>query len=225
MVCSIHLADIGVARTLSALRRRPRPSRVPGLLWADAMVAASLGAGLPRPRPGRVALLSAWSDDAALDRFLATNALPKALAGGWSLRLEPLRGFGSWSPLPDFPTASAPVADDEPVAVVTLGRVKPARLAAFVRAQGPAAEQAAHHPAVLMGTALARPPVVSTFSLWRDAASMRSFAYGDGKTEHMGAIKADREKPFHRESLFARFRPYAERGTWQGAAPLAGVQA
>ena len=74
---------------------------------------------------------------------------------------------------------------------------------------------------VLSTAALARPPhLVSTFSLWRSAAEMREYAVRDGGP-HSAAVRTDRERGFHRESAFIRFRPYASQGTWEGRDPLA----
>ena len=57
----------------------------------------------PAPRPGRVGLVAAWEDDAALERFLAADRLARALAGGWHVRLAPLRAWGAWRALPGLP--------------------------------------------------------------------------------------------------------------------------
>ena len=48
---------------------------------------------------------------------------------------------------------------------------------------------------------------------------MRDYSYRDGGT-HMAAVKADRERPFHHESAFIRFRPYRSEGEWEGRNPL-----
>lgn len=51
---------------------------------------------------------------------------------------------------------------------------------------------------------------------------MREFAFGkDGA--HQAAVSADRALPFHHESAFIRFRPYASQGSWDGRDPLAGL--
>lgn len=41
---------------------------------------------------------------------------------------------------------------------------------------------------------------------------MRDYSYRQGGS-HRAAVAADRSRPFHRESAFIRFRPYATRGT------------
>jgi hypothetical protein len=75
----------------------------------------------------------------------------------------------------------------------------------------------------LAGIGLARPPrLVATFSLWRSAAAMRGYATA-AEGPHAAAMQADRERSFHHESAFVRFRPYASTGNWGGGDPLAGL--
>ncbi len=216
MIASIHIADIGSAAAARALRRTPAPGSTPGLAYADVLLAARLGGGvMPRPQPGRVALFAVWNDDAALDRFLAEDALAALFAAGRSLRLSPLRASGSWSGLPELVAGERAVDDDEPVAVLTYGRLKLHRAPAFLRTSARAEAAAVADPALVFGTGLARlPRLVSTFSLWRSAGAMRDFAYrGAG---HTGALHAVAQRDFHKESTFLRFRPYGATGAWDG---------
>jgi hypothetical protein len=223
VVLSVHLADVGKRAALGLLRRRPQPGDVPGMRYAELAVAAPLGGGLlPAPQLGRVGLVAAWDEDAALDDFLVAHPLAERFAGGWQTRLEPLRAYGAWSALPDFPQAERPVDADEPVAVLTLGRLKLGRTVPFLRSSAPAERQAVADPALLAATGLARPPrLVATFSLWRSAEAMRAYAVGRSGPEHLAATDAHRARAFHHESMFARFRPYASRGRWDGRDPLA----
>jgi len=69
----------------------------------------------------------------------------------------------------------------------------------------------------------ARPRLISTFSLWRDVEAMRAYARGHSDAAHPTATRADRANPFHHESAFIRFRPYASRGNWDGRDPLAAA--
>jgi hypothetical protein len=220
VIASIHIADVGSVRAAGALRRVPGPAGTPGLAYADVLLAARLGAGLmPRPYPGRLALFAVWDDDAALDRFLAEARLAGLLAGGRALRLQPLRASGAWRGLPELVTGERTAGDDEPVAVLTYGRLKAHRAPAFLRASARAEADVVADPALLCGTGLTRPPrLVSTFSLWRSAGAMRDFAYrGAG---HAGALDAVARRDFHSESTFLRFAPYAATGDW-GAVPAA----
>ena len=69
---------------------------------------------------------------------------------------------------------------------------------------------------------LAQPPgMVATFSLWRNVEAMREYARGRRDGAHPAATAIHRGNPFHHESAFVRFRPYAWQGHWDGADPLA----
>jgi hypothetical protein len=225
MIVSVHLADVGWLQTQLRLFRRLDPSTVPGMSYAEPAFTAPLGGRLPRPSPGRIGLIAAWEDDAALDRFLASDPFGSRLADGWHARLEPRRCFGAWPGMPGLPGKELPVDDDAPVAVLTLGRLRFLRTRPFLRAGGPAEREAVANPAMLASTGLARlarPRLVSTFSIWRSAAAMREYAFApDGA--HQAAVRADRAHPFHHVSAFVRFRPYASQGSWDGRDPLAEV--
>jgi hypothetical protein len=225
MIVSVHLAEVGWRRAPRMLRGQPRPGDVHGLTYAEPVLSTPLRDGpIPRPGPGRVGLIAAWEDDLALDRFLDGHPFAARFAAGWHVRLEPLRVYGSWSRMPGLPATERPAEDAEPVAVLTLGHTKLHRAVPFLRASGPAERAAVGDPAVLASTAFARPPrFVSTFSLWRSAAEMREYAHRSGGA-HQAAVRADRAKPFHSESAFIRFRPYASQGNWDGRNPLSAVE-
>lgn len=227
MIASVHLTDVGRLTAQRLLLRPLDAAGVPGMTYAEVAFAAVLGSRaatrIPRPQAGRVGLIAAWEDDAALDRFLAGHPFAERLAGGWHVRLKPLRCFGSWAGLPDLPAKELPVADDEPVAALTLGRLRISRTMPFLKAGAPAERDAATNPDVLAVTGFGRftpPRLVSTFSLWRSAAAMRDYAF-DKSGSHQAAVRADRARPFHHESAFIRFRPYASTGSWDGRDPLA----
>jgi len=222
LILSVHIADVGL-RAPALLAAAPRARALAGLLWAKTMLGADLTPRLaPAPRPGRVCLVAVWEDDAALERFLAADRLARALAGGWHVRLAPLRAWGAWRPLPGLPGPAFDGDGPDPVAALTLGRVRPGRLVPFLRASARAEGQAVANPEMLAGTAMARPPrLVCTFSLWRTAKAMRAYAQGDRAAGHPRAVAEHSRRPFHRESVFVRLRPYAARGAWDGRDPLA----
>jgi hypothetical protein len=226
MILSVHIVDVGLRKSRTVLRVRPDVAEVPGLRYAETMIAAPLGE-LPRPpKLGRVSMIAAWDDDTAFERFLTDHPLAGLLAGGWHVRLEPLRTWGSWSALPDLPSKEQPVDEDEQVAVVTLGRLRLLRAGSFLRTSAGAERQAIADPALVAATGLARPPrLAGTFSLWRTAGEMREYAVGADGMGHSRAVRAHRARPFHHESVFARFRPYAAQGMWNGREPLAAVAA
>lgn len=223
MIVSVHLADVGLPQAQRLLFRRPKRRDLPGLTYAEPVLTAPLGQGSPRPDLGRIGLIAAWDDDIALDRFLGGHPFAERLAGGWHVRLEPLRCFGSWAGMPGLPSRELPVEDDEPVVALTLGRLRIGRARPFLGSATPAEREAVANPAVVASTGFARPalpPLVSTFTIWRSAAEMREYAFGKDGT-HQAAVRADRATPFHHESAFVRFRPYASEGSWEGRDPLA----
>lgn len=225
MIVSVHIAELGLREAGEVLLRQPRPGLVPGLTYAETTTAAPLGKPLLPPRRlGPVGMIAAWESDAALEAFSRSpHPAARRLAAGWEVRLRPLRVSGAWAGMPGLPARALPVADSEPVGILTLGRLRLLRTGSFRRSAAPAEAAALASPALLAGTGLARPPrLVATFTLWRSAAAMRRFAYGRG-IPHQAAIDADRDRPFHLESAFVRFRPYASRGLWNGHDPLGGL--
>jgi hypothetical protein len=226
MIASFHIADVG-SRSLGVLRARPAPAEVPGLRYAEIAIAAPLsGRLLPAPRPGRAVLIAAWEDDRAFERFLANHPLAARFVDGWHVRLRPMRVSGAWSQLPGLPDEERPMDDDEPAAVLTLGRLRLVHTFRFLRASAAAESLAVGDPALLASTGLARPPsLVATFSLWRSTAAMRAYAGGHSDPGHIAAVRAHSARPFHHESAFIRFRPYGAHGSWDGRDPLASAQA
>ena len=223
MVASIHIADVGARLGVGLFRRGLRAFEAPGLRYAEAAARLPLGgSGPPAAHPGKVAVIAAWDDDAAIDRFFAEHPLARRLADGWHVRLEPKRIVGSWPEMPGLPAEEEKMDPDEPAVVLTLGRPRIRRLPPFIRTSRPAEMLAVAHPAFVAGTALVRPPVsfVATCTLWSSTSEMRDYALGRPHPQHLDAIKADRAEPFHHQEAFVRFRPYAAAGAWNGREPL-----
>lgn len=222
MIVSVHIAHTGATKVPGVLRGRPNPARVPGLRYAETAVTAPLGPGLlPTPDPGGIGLIASWEDDASLDAFEAGHPLAERFADGWRARLRPLRVFGTWPEMAGLPERELPVSEDEPVAVLTLGKLRLTRVVPFLRASAAAEGEALGAPGMLATIGLARPPrFVATFSLWRSNAEMRTYATHQGGA-HPAATRAHAQRPFHHQSAFIRFRPYASSGSWAGGDPLA----
>ena len=219
MIASVHIADVGVRSALKVLRKAPSPASVSGLRQANVALTAMLGEKVPKPSLGRPALVAFWDADDALDAFLADHPLAKTLAGGWSVRLEPLRAWGSWPGLPDDLTRSRTVDHEGPAVVVTLGRLRWPQGFRFLRTSAKAEADLVGAPGLIWATAMARPPFFCTCSLWQSSDALSAYAFTPGGGHH-GAITADRSKPFHHQSAFIRFRPYAAAGSLEGKNPL-----
>lgn len=223
MIGSVHLVDGGVRTGLGAMRRAPARDEVPGLREARTLIAAPLGGGPPRPQFGRLGLVALWDDEAALDGFLGGHPLAETLAGGWSARLEPLRGVsvasGHFTGVPDDLPAGK-VESEGPVAVLTLGHLRVRRAIEFLRTSARAEKQVADAPGSLWATGLANlaQRVVATFSIWESTDQMR--AYATGSTGHAAALRSEAKQSFHHMGSFVRFRPYAVTGSLAGRNPL-----
>ena len=100
-----------------------------------------------------------------------------------------------------------------------MGRFRLHRLVPFLRASAKAEARVVDAAGLIWGTALARPPFVSTCSLWESSDAARTYAYGPGDAHH-DAIAAGRANPFHHQEVFVRFRPYATTGHLDGRNPL-----
>jgi hypothetical protein len=222
MIASVHLADIGARSSLARLPSTRRLARVSGLRWCTVAWSARLSGDLrPRPDPRRLGLVAFWEDEDALDQFVATDPLVSDLAGGWSVRLDPLRASGSWPGLPGDLPASRSVPHDGPVAALTLGRLRISQGWRFLRASARAEAEVLDAPGLLWATGFGRPPIVATFSLWNDSRSLSTYAYGRADPAHLDAVAEGERKPFHRQSAFVRFRPYASKGALAAPNPLA----
>jgi hypothetical protein len=222
LIFSVDIAEVGVSQGLRLLAKRPRPDEVDGLRYAETVFTAPLASRIPAPDFGTVALLAAWEDEDALEAFGSHN-VARQLADGWQVRMEPLRVSGAWPGLDGLPERQLPVDDQEPVVILTLGRLMPWRVRPFLRASAPAEADVIAEPGLLASTGFARlPNLVSTFSVWSSAAAMRGYAYRQGGS-HRAAVATDRAKAFHRHSAFIRFRPLATRGEWGGRDPLAAA--
>jgi hypothetical protein len=217
VIVSVHIAEVGVRRSLALLRKGGHPLDAPGLRYSEAAGLVPLGGRVPPLPPRSTLLISSWDDDDALDAFLAENPID-----GYHVRMRPTRIIGAWPDMPGLPTEEEPMDPNEPAAVLTLGRPRLLRLPPFVRTSRAAERLAVNHAAMVEGTAAARlPRFVATFSIWRTVAEMRDYALGRPDPSHLNAIKADRANTFHHQQAFVRFRPYASRGVWHGRDPLA----
>ncbi|MFE3188367.1 hypothetical protein ACFXHA_05120 [Nocardia sp. NPDC059240] len=218
MIATVHFADIGRRKTLSALRIRPEGT-VAGLRFGATAFAADIGGTfMPKLTLGRLAFVGFWDDDSALETFKNSHPLAEILADGWQIRLEPIRATGTWPGLPDIVAGEGPDTQS-PAAVLTLGRLRSSQALRFRRFSMIAERHAKSAAGLIWATAIARPPLVATFSLWESAADLREYAYAAGG--HTQVLEADRAQPFHHRSAFVRFQPTKSTGRLTGPNPLA----
>ena len=223
MILSTHIAEIDKVKAFKAYQSTPDPARTEGLRYASTYMTAELRKGIfPSLNTTGVALVCAWDDDEALDRFLGHRLL-QPYADGWYVRMRPVRSIGELPGLPDLPRREEDTGD-LPVAALTVGTVRANKFLQFVKAAGAAEREATGHPGFLEGVTIMRPPfVIATFSVWRNVKQMRNYVVGKYPGGHLRAMREAEERRLHHEMSFSRYLPYAAEGRWKGSNPLAGL--
>lgn len=199
-------------------------ARTPGLRFVRLMGTGrgrttSLSADLTR-----TAMFAVWHDADALERFLATSPIQsrwRAADEHYVARLRLIRGGGRWAgtePLAAMPLVES--APTSPVAVLTRADVHRRAWRPFVKAGRPVSEALGRADGVLAAVGIGEAPLgrQATFSLWRDAAALEAFAYGD--PAHTDVIRRTRAEGWYGDELFARFAPTTVEGAWDGVDPL-----
>jgi hypothetical protein len=213
MIATIDVANIGALSTLRALRRRPKPSDVPGLRWLDIAAAVPLASKTP-PGLRRAVMFAMWDDENAAAVFADTHPLADRFAHNcFHAVLRPLRAFGTWPGLPVDVPRTRVTRHDGPVIVTTLGRLRMSQTLRFLRASRPAERAAITADGFEWGTAAARPPFVATVSMWSSDEAAAAYAYADAQAGHPQAIERQRRKDFHHESAFVRYAVMSTSGT------------
>lgn len=233
LVASFHLARFPAHRVprvmAGAVLDRRALARTPGLRFAR-----QLGTGRGREMGigadwRRWALFAVWEREGDLDAFLTRSPLAARWHAhpeqAYAVRLAPLAAHGTWGgsdPLAGF--EPAPDDDAAPVAVLTRATIPLRHWPAFHRAVPPVGHALDRAEGLLAATGIGERPLgtLATFSLWRSAADVDRFAHGPA-SPHRPVVAATRRHGWFRDELFARFRPYAEEGTWPGAPADGGV--
>lgn len=119
--------------------------------------------------------------------------------------MAPIASHGQWSGSEPFPRDPAHTKHDGPIAAITRARVRTGLWRTFQRAVPPVADALRNQPGLLYRIGIGEAPIglQGTFSVWRDAAALRSFAYQ--QPEHLAVIEQTRDTGWYREELFARF--------------------
>lgn len=169
----------------------------------------------------RLAMFAEWSDEGALEEFLARDPYGEGFGGGWHVRLTFLRRWGVVREVAHLPEVAQRADPDEPVVAVTLARMRLSQLPRFIHWGRPVERQVRDHPATTLTLAAMRPlRTVSTFSAWTSARSMSDMVFGrdngDSAHRHVDAMAERDRRDFHREFTTLRFRPLSEHGTWEG---------
>ena len=212
---------------LRAMRRhRAALESIPGLAAARICFTAELDpitGGTPTPT--RWGLFCGWEAGEARDEFLSDPTRLRPFLDGaresWGVSLDTVRVVqGEWRGWRPSTDGVEPLASNEPLVVMTYGRIRARYLPSFTWNNRKVVREVATSPGVVMRVGLADHPMVRcTVSLWRSQEDVVRFAYGSGV--HDPIQRRSLDVPWGRDWFFARFRPIASSGTWHGRDPLA----
>jgi hypothetical protein len=140
----------------------------------------------------------------------------------WTIILEPALSHGSWSGVELFPNAKNNNIEG-PVAVLTRASIRISKARDFWKNVKPVQAQMADAEGLIFSVGIGEMPLFkqATFSIWKDAEKMKTFAYN--MQQHRDVIAKTRSREWYSEEMFTRFRPLAQAGTLKGVAPWAGI--
>jgi len=145
-----------------------------------------------------------------LDKSFVVKGWQKICTSEYRVILKPISSHGFWS-------GKQPFSLDKfkwngKIAAVTRARIVWRKNLIFWRAVPPVTESLHQSPGLLNAIGIGEAPIglQGTFSIWKDAASLRDFAY-KGQA-HSEAIRATSANQWYSEELVARFAVIEERG-------------
>jgi hypothetical protein len=173
----------------------------------------------------RSAFFTVWNSYTDLKRFEAQSRMMKSIQHRaeevWTVHMRPVRWHGKWGGRDPF-AGITPVAAPEPGPWIILTRatIYPTKIHAFLSAVPSVAEQLLQQPDLINSVGVGEAPLLyqATLSLWRTLPAITSFAYS--RERHADVVRRTRQERWYREELFARFRPVASFGTWDGVDPI-----
>lgn len=162
-------------------------------------------------------LLQVWdSESYALKFFKNSTLISKYRSNAkkiWTVYMKNLTAHGNWSGSNPF-QVSRPEEDNKVLAVITRARIRPRLLLKFWNYVPESQKPLEGNPGLIFTKGIGEIPILNmaTFSIWKDAQSLKHFAYHS--EEHKKAIQKTQELGWYSEELFSRFQPYRTEGSW-----------
>lgn len=145
-----------------------------------------------------------------VDNSFVVKSWRKICTSEYRVILKPISSHGFWSRKQPFSVDK--FEWNGKIAAVTRARIVWRKNLVFWRAVPPVTESLHQSPGLINAIGIGEAPIglQGTFSIWKDAASLRDFAY-KGQA-HSEAIRATAANRWYSEELFARFAVIEERG-------------
>jgi hypothetical protein len=226
-VVTLHVWTVPTTGIAPAVARlavdRFRLRGYPGLTFAKLLGAGSGQTFAPQDAdPHHWGLLTCWDAAHAAATFEQSRVARRwnsAATERLRITMRPASSIGYWSGRQPFGAASGDAVPSThgPVASITRARIRPSQLRAFWRAVPAVASALPQADGLIWSMGVGEAPIglQGTFSLWRDAAAIRRFAYES--SGHRQAIARTRETQWFAEELFARLTVLDIEGTIDGA--------
>ncbi len=199
---------------------------VPGLHFHRLLGTGSGDGFSPWPDTQAIGLLQVWATEsdalAYFDHHTLHHEFVQRAGERYRLDLLPEFGHGLWAGIEPF-NYSGDRRSSGPVAVITRATIRWGALPAFWRSVPAIRRTLAKAPGLVFAEGIGEWPLFqqATFSVWRDVADMKHFAYTSA--HHRKAVADTRRKGWFNEELFARFQLRSTKGTWGGVDPLAAL--
>lgn len=146
---------------------------------------------------------------------------PKFMQNWWKwmkaevciLHLQPIEGHGTWDGKACMGEIPKDSGYDGIVAVLTRATIRLNRLKHFWKHVDAVASQMAGSEGFITSVGIGEVPWIkqATFSIWRNKASMKAFAYR--RVEHKEVIKKTYQEKWYSEEMFVRFIPIKVTGS------------
>ncbi len=223
-VFTYHIVKIPFISALKAMFFPIKANKINGLIYAETMSVMTLGSpiySISRIFSRNIVVFAQWENENAINQFLETNPVGKKLAKGWHIRLKFIRQWGSISGFKIPNLKDQTESENEPVAAVTIARMKYLEIPRFLRWGRPVEKLVRDHKGTTLSLASIRyPNIISTFSIWKSQKEMTDMVHGHSAVprpkRHIDAMKERERKDFHFEFTTLRFKPISEFGEWNG---------
>ena len=201
----------------------------PGLGFAKVMGSGQGGGFSLRPsatHQGLIACFDSWDHAKGFMQGPWVKAIRDRARESWVgvFSVQSARGSWDqqdWGPTSDVAVQGSPTESSGALAVLTRASIRPAKAMAFWRHAPAAQNDLDQADGCQLAMGLGEAPLLRqcTFSVWRDAPSMRAYAH---HSSHQQAIQAAYKHQFFSESLFVHFRPLYMQGIWKGLEVMHG---